>query len=93
MNFFFASITALRPPIPKKPLEPSSTTVYSMLSLLVPSWIAASMIASLTVFAVTRIESITVSPPYFFFACFSLYCCTICALDARLPGFAFAVLL
>ena len=31
-------------------------------------------------------------PPYFF-ACFSLYCCTICAFDARLPGFAFVVFL
>ena len=56
---FLLPLTAFFPPIPKNPRDPSLMTVYSMLSLLVPSWMEASVTASATVFASTRIESIT----------------------------------
>ena len=100
-TFFQALITACLLPIPKKPVLPFSITSYSSSLLVTPSWILASVIASLTFFADTLISFI-LNPPwhsylsknknfglaYFLFLLKSL---TIFAFDAKLPGFAFCL--
>ena len=63
LNFLRALITAgLLPISPKKPVLPSVITSYSILSLGTSSLIAASEIASSTVFALTSIYSMRVIP-------------------------------
>ena len=93
-----ASMTALLAPSPRKPLVSCSMTLNSILSLVVPSWMDASKMASSTVLPLTLINdsifpflilSYTLERPGYFLECVSLYSLTIMAFDAREPLFGF----
>ena len=79
-SIILALITAGLELNPRNPVEPSSITSYSNLSLGTVKCLHASVTASLTVFAENSMNSLLF---------FSLYCFTILALAAKEPGFAF----
>ena len=66
--FLRTLITASFLPMPRKPLFPFSTISYSILSLVVPSFTSASVIASSTVFAEISIYSIPNPYPFLLFS-------------------------
>ena len=78
-----ALITAGLDLSPRKPVEPSSTTSYSNLSLVTERLWHASVMASSTVLAENSLKSIIMSPYLLFL---SLYCLTMLALEASEPA-------